>query len=215
MSALTREDLGGRLGDAERELEAAKLAAGAVEVDGGDVDAASERVRLAKETIERLEHAGAVIEDRERGAGQRREEIRLANTRWRVACWWLDYLERAEPVIRLRGELEAAESRLMALGGVSRAVGAGHMQSRTWMEGEVHHGRLDARLMSALPDVAVEDRAFEHHFGGSNPRGQVARLTVEQVVVLKRCAAQLVDRLEAQIPDGERDPLPWERGGTS
>jgi hypothetical protein len=199
MSAVSTHDtqvsIKERLGDAESELQAAETAVGAAVLDGGDAQAAGERVASARGAVEALQ--AALVEqgqreeaDKARQSGQKRQ-LRA----WREISWYAEYVRRLEPVLRLREELDAAEVRVMDLGNAAAAKGVGL-------------GIYSPPRGVNLPGTAVAHGAeprFERQL-----RANDAGLAVEDCT---RGAARLAPMVErAAVPLGElADPenLPW------
>lgn len=186
MPQMTEQDLRERLEAAEEELADAQRAAGVVELDGGDRDAAAQRVADARADIERVNSAIAELEDRE---DKRREVARLrveARARLAALDYWVEYTRRAPAVLKLRAELAVAEERLMELGslggevaGVLARGSAGN--AIAWLSGEAAAGRLPGgrAALDAIPELAIL-QDFAAHAYSVPRRAQVGRLTVGQ-----------------------------------
>jgi hypothetical protein len=207
----TGQRLQDRLAEAEQELDSAQRDLGAVELDGGDGQAASTRLAEAREAVNRLQSAQAAFEEREVQRLERERQAAEAVARWRVCCWWREYARRAAPVIELRARLEAVEQELMGLASIASAAGKGHSETRAWLAAEGQNGRLSLEAVNRLPDLASDGGQFAPPGGLLEPRGQTAGLTVDE------CEAW-IERLDAEVakaaseidPDRlAREPLPW------
>lgn len=117
------EELRQRLEEAQRELDAAEQARGAVHLDGGDAKAANDRVASARSAIEGLEAATVELADRRRQEREAQAEHTNRVMKWRELSWYAELVERLPDVIRLREELATAEAHLVALGNAQAAVG--------------------------------------------------------------------------------------------
>jgi hypothetical protein len=186
-------DISRRIGDAERELQDAERAVGAVVLDGGDGAAASERVSAARAGLERLQAARGELESRQEQGDAAREEQRRAAARYREMAWYREYVQRLEPVLRLREELDAAERHVMELGHVAGVKGVSAI------------GYQGVKGVTLPPSAVIdgdEERFKRPH------RANDALLTIEDCAGWSVRLAPLVDQA-AHALDGP-EPLPWE-----
>jgi hypothetical protein len=222
MSALTidehRDTLRERKRAAQRELQAAERAAGSAELDGGDVATASAAVTTARDALDRIGRAMSELDARELAEQERERKQDLAAARLRTYLWQAEFLRRLEPVLKLRAELDAAEAHAMAMGNISVALRdvpdlSGRAERGQWLGREAGAGRLDARVVNALPQEAV--------VGGD--QGRLARpyrvqdnlLTVERVRELLPRLEQLAERAAGKVDEERRaEREPWDRGSS-
>lgn len=199
-AAMTEKELRDRLAVAEADLDAAGREAGEAELDGGDVEAAAERVAAARDAVDRVGRALDVLEERARRERERERQRTEARMRLMALEWWLEYLRRAEVVIDLRPRLKAAEEELAKLGAVSRLIAQARQEgtgtdAELWLQREAREGRLDPEVV-ALPMTAVDlQLALD---GSSTRRGNVGKLTVER-------ARELLPRVEALVAEARAE----------
>jgi hypothetical protein len=208
MSAVSMDDLRGRLEAATAEQQAAEGAAGAVVLDGGDEVAASERVNAARAEVERLQRAVSELQARTAAQAIDEEERANALARWRLLAWHAEALERLVPVLKLRAELDAAEQHMMALGGATSATGHGSTRNfDKWREGEYQAGRL---VPISLPHTVVV--SGDHDRFKPRQRAHDALLTLEDCATWARRLAPLVESAATEVGADVATPenLPWE-----
>jgi hypothetical protein len=203
----TPQDIRSRIGDAERCLQEAESALGSVVLDGGDEQAASERVASSRAALERLK--AALIESEERSIREQEAESRRreAHARWAVLVWYAEYVERLVPVLRLREELDEAEERVIALGSVMAAARRGSSSFDQWFGNEMQAGRLPQ--FGRLPQNAVASPG-EPRFHRPR-RAEDALLTAEECAQWSKKFAPLVKQAAKPLGAAANPAdLPWE-----
>jgi hypothetical protein len=196
---------------AERELQDAEGALGAVVLDGGDERAASKRVSDARAELERLRFAQAEVDDRAAAAEAVEYERQEAIARWRYVAWYAEYIKRLGPVLEIRAELEAAEEHAMALGNLTDALGKGGQEYDRWIEREADAGRLEPIDLPRMTTVQMRVHGEHAYCGGGVSHAEAGQLSIDDTAAWAKALAPLVKQA-AKLCGSDAKPanLPWE-----